>query len=113
MQKIKDALLIISIIINIFLAYKIYSKSVISSKEPIVEVDSLELITIENERDSISKEIDTVFIQLKVTEKEYEEKYNNILSNSTNDDYIFFTDYLERNRERLDSINNSLSIKEN
>ena len=38
--------------------------------------------------------------------KEYEEKYIDILSNSTSDDYVFFTDYLERNKERLDSINN-------
>ena len=41
-----------------------------------------------------------------IIEKEYEEKYIDILSNSTSDDYVFFTDYLERNKERLDSINN-------
>ena len=111
MQRIREVILILSIITNIALGYILYSNSSkveSNSEEFIAKIDSLELelSNLEVKRDSINKEIDTVFVKLTVIEKEYEEKYINILSNSTSDDYVFFTDYLERNKERLDSINN-------
>lgn len=111
MQRIREVILILSIITNVALGYILYSNSSkveSNSEEFIAKIDSLELelSNLEVKRDSINKEIDTVFVKLTVIEKEYEEKYINILSNSTSDDYVFFTDYLERNKERLDSINN-------
>lgn len=111
MQRIREVILILSIITNVALGYILYSNSnkvESNSEEFIAKIDSLELelSNLEVKRDSINKEIDTVFVKLTVIEKEYEEKYINILSNSTSDDYVFFTDYLERNKERLDSINN-------
>ena len=111
MQRIREVILILSIITNVALGYILYSNSSkveSNSEEFIAKIDSLELelSNLEVKRDSINKEIDTVFVKLTVIEKEYEEKYVNILSNSTSDDYVFFTDYLERNKERLDSINN-------
>lgn len=111
MQRIREVILILSLITNVALGYILYSNSSkveSNSEEFIAKIDSLELelSNLEVKRDSINKEIDTVFVKLTVIEKEYEEKYINILSNSTSDDYVFFTDYLERNKERLDSINN-------
>lgn len=111
MQRIKEIILILSIITNVALGYILYSSSnkvESNSGEFIAKIDSLELelSNLEVKQDSVNKEIDTVFVKLTVIEKEYEEKYINILSNSTSDDYVFFTDYLERNKERLDSINN-------
>ena len=113
----KEIILILSIILNIIFGYILFSKKSNESnpEDFTIKIDSLEseLANIENKKDSVNKEIDTVFIKLKVVEKEYEEKYNNVLTNSTNDDYVFFTDYLNRNKERLDSINNLRTIKEN
>ena len=111
MQRIRKVILILSIITNVALGYILYSNSSkveSNSEEFISKIDSLELelSNLEVKRDSVNKEIDTVFVKLTAIEKEYEEKYINILSNSTSDDYVFFTDYLERNKERLDSINN-------
>ena len=111
MQRIREVILILSIITNVALGYILYSNSSkveSNSEEFIAKIDSLELelSNLEVKRDSVNKEIDTVFVKLTAIEKEYEEKYINILSNSTSDDYVFFTDYLERNKERLDSINN-------
>lgn len=111
MQRIKEVIFILSIITNVALGYILYSNSSkveSNSEEFIAKIDSLELelSNLEVKRGSVNKEIDTVFVKLTAIEKEYEEKYINILSNSTSDDYVFFTDYLERNKERLDSINN-------
>ena len=93
------------VILNIFLIYRVCTREKTEDvNEYITKIDSLEaeLAKIENKKDSINKEIDTVYIKLKVVEKEYEEKYNDILFNSTSDDYLFFTEYVER----YDSINN-------
>ena len=111
MQRIREVILILSLITNVALGYILYSNSSkveSNSEEFIAKIDSLELelSNLEVKRDSVNKEIDTVFVKLTVIEKEYEEEYINILSNSTSDDYVFFTDYLERNKERFDSINN-------
>lgn len=109
MRRIKKIILILSIITNVALGYILYSNSSkieSNSEEFIAKVDSLklELSNLEVKRDSVNKEIDTVFVKLTVIEKEYEEKYINILSNSTGDDYVFFTDYLRKNILRRDSL---------
>ena len=106
----KTIICIISIIINIILVSILFTRNhnSIDTSKYINKIDSLELeiSNLEVKKDSIDKEIDTVFVELKVIEKEYEEKYIDILNNNTSDDYIFFSDYIKRNRERLDSINN-------
>lgn len=94
MQRIREVILILSLITNVALGYILYSNSSkveSNSEEFIAKIDSLELelSNLEVKRDSVNKEIDTVFVKLTVIEKEYEEKYINILSNSTSDDYVF------------------------
>ena len=103
--KVWKVIFIIIIMLNVFIIYRACTREKTEDvSEYITKIDSLEaeLAKIENKKDSINKEIDTVYIKLKVVEKEYEEKYNDILFNSTSDDYLFFTEYVER----YDSINN-------
>lgn len=103
--KVWKVICAIIVMLNIFIVYRACTREKTEDvNEYITKIDSLEaeLAKIENKKDSINKEIDTVYIKLKVVEKEYEEKYNDILFNSTSDDYLFFTEYVER----YDSINN-------
>ena len=79
MQRIREVILILSIITNVALGYILYSnnsKVESNSEEFIAKIDSLELelSNLEVKRDSVNKEIDTVFVKLTVIEKEYEEK---------------------------------------
>ena len=79
------------------------------------KVDSLETVvkTLEQKRDTIRERIDTTIIKIKENEKYYKEVVNNIVTNNTDDDYIFFINYLKSNRERYDSNNYSDSVKGN
>lgn len=65
-------------------------------------IDSIYIV-----RDSIIERIDTVYKQIDDVKKEYEKEVDRINSNTINEDFIFFTDYINSNRARLDSINNS------
>lgn len=110
MQKVLKVILAISLTANIifgltFLEPKSEEPSI---NEYIERIDSLELVlsTINNKRDSVRVEIDTVYTELDKTEDKYEEIRDIIINNTTSDDFRFFTEYLERNKERLDSINN-------
>lgn len=78
-------------------------------------IDSLEyeLSSIKNKRDSVRKEIDTTIIKIKENERYYKETVRTITNNNTNEDYIFFINYLKWNRERYDSINYSDSTERN
>lgn len=71
-------------------------------------IDSLELIIINQDilKDSIQNEIDTVYIKIKDNSIKHETMHNIIINNSISNDYIFFLEYLTKNRSRLDSINN-------
>lgn len=110
MQKVWKIISIFSIIANIALCLIVFrpNEAEHSTKEYINKIDSLELVllSIRNERDSVRDRIDTVYANLNETERDYEEIRNVIISNSTSDDYLFFTEYLRRNKARLDSINN-------
>lgn len=112
MQKARKIILIISLVTNVVLGYILYNKpkQIGSSdfSEYIEKIDSLELeLQKQNgHRDSIENEIDTIYIKIKDNNTEYEEDRDVIINNSTNDDYIFFIDYLSGNKSRLDSINN-------
>lgn len=79
------------------------------------KIDSLEveLNYWKLKKDSINNIIDTVNTNIYYIEKDYEKVRDNIINNSISDDYLFFTDYLRKNKERLDSINNLKSAKGN
>lgn len=112
--KIKQ-ICIISILL-ILLGYIIYVN--IPTKEtPIVvdneqellnKIDSLELIIDSNsiKKDSIDKEIDTVYVTIIKNNHNYEENRNNILDNNVVEDYKFFSDYIDKYKSRHNSINN-------
>ena len=112
MHKAGEIILIISIIINFILGIIVLNRP--KRVEPNVDIytkkiDSLksELSALQHTRDSVRSSIDTITIKIKDNEKSYEETYDIILSNSVNDDYLFFTRYLEQNKERRDSNNHS------
>ena len=67
------------------------------------KIDSIYVI-----RDSICEKIDTVYVKLEDNNKQYEENFNRVINNDANEDYMFFLDYINTNRARLDSIGNSL-----
>lgn len=111
MQKAWKAILILSITINLALGFILLSRP--KNEEPnfsiyTERIDSLELelSTLRQTRDSVRSSIDTITIKISDNKKNYEEIRDIILSNSVNDDYVFFTEYLRQNRERLDSIDN-------
>lgn len=111
MSKTWKVILSISIAINLVLGYLLYCKPVPSnsdSKEYIERINSLEseLDSLQERRDEVREEIDTINIQLENVDKEYAKAIDNIISNSLDDDYRFFVEYIRRNRARLDSINN-------
>lgn len=111
MPKTWKVILIVSLITNLVLGYLLYSEPTSTNfdDKPFIEkIDSLgsELFYIQKHRDEIQKEIDTIYIELKNVDKEYVKTREYIINNSTSDDYCFFINYLERNRGRLDSINN-------
>lgn len=66
-------------------------------------VDSIYVI-----RDNICEKIDTVYIKLEDNNKYYEENFNRVINNDASEDYVFFLDYINANRARLDSISNNL-----
>lgn len=55
-------------------------------------------------KDSIERQIDAVYIDIEKVKIQYEENRNIIINNSTDEDYLFFKQYLDKSG--LDSINN-------
>lgn len=118
MQKGIKIILVVSLILNIFLGYMLINKAKKSEyniNEYSSRIDSLEsvLSSINNKRDSVRTEIDSVYINLNSVKKEYEKISNDIITNNVSDDYLFFTEYLRKNKARLDSMYNSSSVKGN
>lgn len=110
MRKCFYVLIVVSILVLGYFTFK--PKKVDSN---IKKIDSLELeiSAVKSKRDSIKGRIDTTIIKIKENEKYYKETVSTIINNTTDDDYIFFINYLKFNRERYDSINYSDSIKRN
>lgn len=111
MQKAWKVILILSITANLVLGFILLSKPKIresNSRVYIEKIDSLELelSLIQQARDSIRGSIDTTIVKIDDNNRDYEKTRDIILSNSITDDYVFFTEYLKWNKERLDSINN-------
>lgn len=109
----KNIILVISLIANIILGYFLYNKYGLDSDKFLEQLDSLESkhTIINNKKDSVNKEIDTVFVELETIKKVYEKNHNVILNNNTGEDYIFFTEYLRKYSERFDSLDNIRAIK--
>ena len=63
------------------------------------EIDSLYIV-----KDSIYIQIDTIYKQLNNNNKEYEKNFNTIINNTSDENVLFFKNYIESNRERLDSM---------
>lgn len=96
---------IILVIIVLFIGFIfIYNKS--NSESSIKQIDDSKSIIIQYKNDSIDQVIDTIYITLKENNKRYEENNNVIINNSVDENYVFFTNYINRNKSRLDSINN-------
>lgn len=104
MQKALKVILIISIVINIILGFVLISRCprhyTVNPNIYINKIDSLELelANIYSTRDSIRCAIDTIIVEINKNNNSYEEVRNTILSNSTNDDYLFFTEYLSKRK---------------
>lgn len=118
MQKVWKVILILSIATNLVLGFILLDKPSMystDSKVYIKKIDSLESVidSLGIRRDSIKGEIDTIRIYLDKVNTNYEEDRSVIINNSVSDDYLFFSEYLERNKARLDSINNSSTAKGN
>ena len=69
-------------------------------------IDSLQVIIdfLSNRKDSIDLQIDTVTVQLEKVKVKYEKIFETIHSNTNDANYKFFSEYIERNKKRLDSI---------
>ena len=112
MLRLVKAILIvlISISIGFGLGYLTLSKlqNIPDTKEYIEKIDSLEseISILQSKKDSIDIIMDTIYVRIENNNKRYEENSNIIINNSTNDNYLFFTDYISRNKSRLDSIHN-------
>lgn len=67
------------------------------------QIDSLQnkLDSLYDVEKKVDLKIDTITIEIEKVKIEYEEKYNTILNNTPSEDYKFFTDYINSNRERL------------
>ena len=116
MYKILKIGLVLILLINLILVFIIFkAKKQTNLPNYSERIDSLELklSNIKIKRDSIEKRIDTTIIKINHNEKIYKETISTIINNSTNDDYIFFINYLKQNRERHDSINNLISTERN
>lgn len=79
-----------------------------NNKEYNPEIYKTQIDSLQNKLDSlynIEKEvdlrIDTITIELEKTKIKYEKEHNTILNNTPSEDYRFFTEYIDSNRERL------------
>lgn len=79
-------------------------------EESIEKIDSLgsKIDSIYIVKDSICEKIDTIYVKLEDNNKQYEENFSRVINNDANEDYVFFLNYINSNRERLDSIGNCL-----
>lgn len=72
------------------------------------KIDSLENVIneLQNKKDSIKIEIDTVYLKIADNTKRYEETRNDIINNTVNEDFLFFSNYIRKQQERFDSYDN-------
>lgn len=114
MSRLIRAILIVAISLSagFGIGYLVLSKpsyqNIPDPKEYIERIDSLEseITILQSKKDSIDTVIDTVYVRIENNNKRYEENSNTVINNSTSDNYLFFTEYINRNKSRLDSIHN-------
>lgn len=90
-----------------------YSNRVPANQNPekfIERIDSLDskIDSVYVIGDSIREKIDTVYIKLEDNNKYYEKNFNRVINNDASEDYVFFLNYINANRARLDSISDNL-----
>lgn len=99
------------IFIVLIIILLVYPKKVVTkdSEEFIEKIDSSnsKIDSIYFIKDSIQEKIDTIYIKLQDNNKQYEEDINRIVTNTVNEDYSLFLNYISSNTARLDSIYNS------
>ena len=98
-------IIIIILIVSLYFIY--FNKPENSSNEFINKIDSLECLVnkLSKVKDSIDIEIDTITVQIFENKVQYEKEYNNILDNDISEDYVFFSEYINKFKSRHDSIN--------
>ena len=107
------AVLVILLAAAVCLFCYFYSSKVPTTQNPdefIEKIDSLDskIDSVYVIRDSIHEKIDTVYIKLEDNNRYYEENFNRIINNDAGEDYVFFLNYINANRARLDSISDNL-----
>lgn len=97
---------ILNLIVIGFLCWKCYKYS--TSIQESNEINKQYIEYLENKVDSLSKvekeidlQIDTITVTIEKTKIKYEKEHNTILNNTPSEDYRFFTEYIDSNRERL------------
>ena len=109
MDKNSNSRLIIFIGVFIALAYFIGFKiGKDTNKEISFEIYQTQIDSLQNKIDSlylvekeVDLQIDTITIEIEKTKIIYEKERNTILNNTPSEDYRFFTNYINSNRERL------------
>lgn len=102
--------ILISLTVGFGIGYLIFSRPISDSREHYINrIDSLEseILLLQEKKDTT----DTIYIQLENNNRRYEETTNTIITNSVNENYLFFTDYINRNKFRLDSLINSIKYE--
>lgn len=111
MSNIIKTILIIIGIVALFFCYKACttdSKIVFDPKEYIEKIDSLNktIKVLESKKDSVQERVDTVVVKIKENSDKHEKMANTVVNNAPSDDYLFFSEYIRDNSERLDSLYN-------
>lgn len=87
-------------------------KSIEESKAKIENIQT-KVDSIEVRKDSIIYKIKTVYEQINHYDTIYKEKFNSVVNYTADESYEFFINYINANRERLDScINNGSQVCE-
>lgn len=118
MQKVWKVILILSLVANLVLGYLLFSDPKTSSFDVSTYVDRIdslesEIVVLQQAKDSIRDSIKTTIVYIRDNQNKYEETRDSIINNSVWDDYLFFTNYLEQNRQRLYDMDNSKSVEGN
>lgn len=103
--------ILLALIIGFHIHILFFKKPIIEEKTPtefIEKIDSLEYIidSISIEKEKINEKIDTVYFKIYKNNLKYEETRDIIVNNNVDEDYLFFSKYIEYYKSRYDSINN-------
>jgi peptidoglycan hydrolase CwlO-like protein len=109
----KKALSIAIIIIGLLLVYILCNwyythKTNADSIDYVEQIDSIEsaLDDLQVKKDSTNSQIEAIVIKIKENSDKYEKVSNTIINNTPTDDYLFFSNYINSNKSRLDSLYN-------